>query len=248
MRIPVSLLMSSLPSVLMAYSPPREHGIYLETSFGAGSFLYDIGESKPKFSRFGELEAGIHGMTASKSAGGVRYGGGFSLSLESIDQKDCGPTECPDAKYEWEKNYSQVLSPFLRFEGPSAGFMVGARFSNCGYVLPRLGLRLGPADHVYGSFEFLNGQSILAEGLLKFGLGGKIRNTEVWMGGDLFPSLSMGIGARVARIFGPVRLVLGGRIGAGEVHYTDTYGDATSIDAEQPEFAGTLGLEFRLPD
>lgn len=245
MKLSALAALCAMPSLIFAYEPPREQGIYIGGAYAAGNYLYAIGGSHPRLSRFDEVTVGIHGVRA--SASGFRFGAGTEIGFESIDQMDCAPTECFDDGSGWEKNRTTVLSPFLRFEWPLIGFLAGAHLSKIGIPLPRAALRLGAAEEVYASFEIMNGRTLLAEGLLKAGLGGSFRRTEVWAGVDRFPFQGVGFGVRVARSLGPVRLNLGGRIGRGEVHYTDHYGDDPSVHAERTEVAGAIGFEFRIP-
>lgn len=248
MKLPALALLGALPSLILAYSPPREPGVYLGGAYAVGNFLYDIGGSKPRLSRFDEAVVSFHGMRASESASGFRFGGGMDLGFESIDQMDCSPTECFDDGSEWEKNRTIVFSPFLRFELPMIGLQAGAHLSKIGIPLPRLGLRLGSAEKAYVSVEIMNGRTLLAEGLLKAGIGGSIGRTGVWAGLDKYPFKGVGLGLRASRSLGPLQLILGGRVGRGEVHYVDKYGDDPSIHAERTEVSGTIGFEFQIPD
>jgi hypothetical protein len=247
MRIRFLVCLCALPWSLRAYSPPREPGVYLEATIGSGDFLYHLGEEKPKFSRFNEVGAAIHGMSAAKSDGGLRYGLGLSFNREWIDQKVCAPAECPDPRAERDRSRTSVLSPFGRLEWPTSGLLAGVSLTGLGIPLPRFALRLGPADFLYGTFEFLNGESFLAEGLVKAGLGGRFKATEAWIGGDLLPFHGVGISARAAQLLGPLRVILGGRIGRATVRYVDSESDDPPINAGRMEFAGTAGLEFRSP-
>lgn len=232
-----------------AYEASRGQGLYLQSSFGTGSFLYHFFGHQPQEARFREYEVGYHGMGATHSGNGRSYGGGFSLSYHLVDKKRCGPLGCPEPNAQQEKNRSAAFSPFMRIEGPEMGILMGVFYSPWLVIpVPRLALRLGPSDGLYFAIEVFNGRTFLSEGILKIGAGGTVSKTQVWLGGDFFPYEGPGFGAKLSRDWGPLRIYLGGHYSHGSQKYSDREGSIPTFKAEQNEFGLNMGLELRIAD
>jgi len=92
-------------------------------------------------------------------------------------------------------------------------------------IMPILGLRLGDADLIYGSYEILGSSPIYSGGgLATIGIGGKVWSTRLWIGVGELPFRDAVAVVKVTHPFGPLAVSLSAEAGPKNLSSTGDYG------------------------
>lgn len=261
------LALATIAPFLLAFAPPEEPGTTVSASAGTGRFVSASGCARPRLVEATDQHVGIHHQWAYRGDKAKRFGIGLEGTVAQSREKECTEEDCRNSGWK-DSPVASGLGPYGTLDWKWLGLMLGTQIPlhplYADTVLTsfhpgrwlgfpaRGALRLGYPDRFYVSYEVFAGQPVLSGSTFPIGIGGRIHGTDVWAAP--YPDYeTVGVSARIARQFGPLRLRLSGRWHRDPVSYSRSDlsdgggGDAESFRVAVPEFAVAAGFDYHLP-
>lgn len=259
---------ASITPFLVGFSPPKESGTHVSASAGGGRALYAPGCATPRLIDYADQQAGIYHRTPPMGGLDTRLGLGADFNRYASREKECSEDQCANASPDWkEKLDLYSATPYATLDWKWAGLGAGLHIPMTineadasdrpedGSWIPipiKYSLRLGREDKLYFSAEAANGMPAKSgSAIAQYGVGGRMRDTEVWLGTDE-PGRHAGLSGRIGQGFGPFRLRLAGTLTRLRDHHSErSSNDTDSEDAgfriDMLGYSYSAGLDYILP-
>lgn len=270
-KFPKMLALAAIAPFLVGFAPPEESGTHVSVSAGQGRFVSSPGCARPRLVDYADQQVGVYHrmppMEPTRYLPPTRIGFGVDFNRFGSREKECTQDKCANPDTAWHDNAAMhAVSPYLTLDWKWAGLGLGAhaplqspRGGRLEHHITRAWLpfylkgsvRLGLADKLYFSADIMDGQPLNSGGRQQFGLGGRLGNTELWLGVDE-PDPEAGLTARASQGFGPFRLRLTGVYSTHDNRYADSGsndlpGEGEDFKVGLPDYSLSAGIDYHLP-